>query len=281
MPIQGGYMKNTQFILAGFIVVALLCSVGTVAALDNNSTGPQSADNVTDTIEPYSGPIDADSPLYGLKLAMEDLDETFTFNDTQLMEKRLDHGRLRIAEVRRELQLNRTDAAERALELYRQKLNLTEGSLTPFASNATGLLHAQEMITWHQEVLAGLVLQYPNNTGLARAYNNSLSLELKFENKTEMRFARFIEKDNKMVLKAVKLEIRKQNRIDDNNATVVRTLEQDRNQSRERITNQKDLIPVNTTISPQPGRRDDTPSGTITPQDDRSSSRDQGKNGRD
>ena len=96
-----------------------------------------------------------------------------------------------------------------------------------------------------------------------------------------MRFARFIEKDNKMVLKAVKLEIRKQNRIDDNNATVVRTLEQDRNQSRERITNQKDLIPVNTTISPQPGRRDDTPSGTITPQDDRSSSRDQGKNGRD
>ena len=83
---------------------------------------------------------------------------------------RLDHGRLRIAEVRQELQLNRPDIAERALEQYKQKLNLTEGSLRPITTNATGLLHAQEMITRHQEVLAGLVLQYPNNTGLVRAY---------------------------------------------------------------------------------------------------------------
>jgi hypothetical protein len=301
MPIRGKCMKNKQIILAGIVVIALLFSVGTVAALDNNATGAQGGDDISDDIAPYNGPIGADSPLYGLKLAMEDLDETFTFNDSQLVEKRLDHGRLRIAEVRRELQLNRTDTAEQALEQYRQKLNLTEGSLTPFASNATGLLHAQEMITNHQEVLASLVLQYPDNTGLARAYNNSLSLELKFENKTEMKFARFIEKNNKTVLKAVKLEIRKQNRVENDNSTAVRTMEQDRNQSRvrddnstavetmekdrdqdrERIQDQKDMIPVNTTISPQPGHRDDTPSGTISPQDNRSSSQDQGKKGRD
>ena len=36
---------------------------------------------------------------------MEDLDETFTFNDTQRVEKRIDHARLRIAEVKRELSL--------------------------------------------------------------------------------------------------------------------------------------------------------------------------------
>jgi len=274
-------MKNTQIILAGIIVIALLCSVGTVAALDDNSTGAQGADDVSDYIEPYNGPIGAESPLYGLKLAMEDLDETFTFNDTQRVEKRLDHGRLRIAEVRRELQLNRPDTAARALELYGQKLNLTEGSLTPFASNPTGLLHAQEMITRHQEVLASLVALYPNNTGLARAYNNSLLLEQKFGEKTEMRFARFIEKNNKTVLKAVRLEIRKQNRVNDNNPATVKTMEQEREQDRERIKEQKDMITVNTTISPQPGRRDVTPSGTISPQDDRGSSQDQGKKGRD
>jgi hypothetical protein len=274
-------MKNTHIILGGILVIALLCSVGTVAALANNSTGAQDTGDISDDIAPYNGPIDADSPLHGLKLAMEDLDETFTFNDTQRVEKRLDHAQLRIAEVRRELDLNRTTTAERALELYMQKLNLTEGSLIPFGSNATGLLHAQEMITRHQTVLANLLLLYPNNTGLARAYNNSLLLEQKFGEKTEMRFARFIEKNNKTVFKAVKLEIRKQDRARDDNTTAVETMEQDRDTIREQIKDQKDVIPVNGTITPQNGYRNDTPSIMKNPQEDKGSSRDKGKNGRD
>ena len=275
-------MKNKQIILAGIVVIALFLSMGTVSALDDNSTGAQGGDGVSDTIEPYSGPIGADSPLYGLKLAMEDLDETFTFNDTRRVEKQLDHGRLRIAEVRRELQLNRGETAERALEQYKQKLNLTEGSLTPFTSNATGLLHAQEMITRHGEVLASLVLQFPNNTGLLRAYNNSLSLEQKFEKKTEMRFTRFTGKDNKTVLKAVRFEIKNQNRFTDDNSTDIRHPELERNQDREKIKEQKDIIAVNTTVFNQTGRRNDTPSGTVSPLEDRGPSQDQGKkNGHD
>jgi hypothetical protein len=274
-------MKNTHIILGGILVMALLCSVGTVAALDDNSTGAQGTGDISDDIAPYNGPIGADSPLHGLKLAMEDLDETFTFNDTQRVEKRLDHAQLRIAEVRRELDLNRTTSAERALEQYRQKLNLTEGSLTPFGSNATGLLHAQEMIARHQTVLANLVLLYPNNTGLARAYNNSLLLEQKFGEKTEMRFARFIEKNNKTVFKAVKLEIRKQDRVRDENTTAMETMEQDRDKIREKIKDQKDVILVNGTITPQTGNRNDTPSIIKNPQEDKGSSKDKGKNGRD
>ncbi len=73
------------------------------------------------------------------------------------------------------------------------------------------------MITRHQAVLANLSRLYPNTTGLARAYNNSLLLEQKFGEKTEMRFARFIEKNNKTIFKAVRLEIRKQDRPSDNN----------------------------------------------------------------
>jgi hypothetical protein len=274
-------MKNTLIILGGILVIALLCSVGTVAALDNYSTDAQGTGNISDDIAPYNGPIGADSPLHGLKLAMEDLDETFTFNDTQRVEKRLDHAQLRIAEVRRELDLNRTSTAERVLELYRQKLNLTAGSLTPFGSNATGLLHAQEMITRHQAVLANLLLLYPNNTGLARAYNNSLLLEQKFGEKTEMRFARFIEKNNKTVFKAVKREIRKQDRASDDNTTAIETMEEERDTIRERIKDQKDVIPVNETITLQTGYRNDTPSIMKNPQEDKGSSRDKGKNGRD
>jgi hypothetical protein len=274
-------MKNMHIILGGILVIALLCSVGTVAALEDNATGAQGTGDISDDIAPYNGSIGADSPLHGLKLAMEDLDETFTFNDTQRVEKRLDHAQLRIAEVRRELDLNRTTSAERALEQYRQKLNLTEGSLTPFGSNATGLLHAQEMITRHQTVLANLVLLYPNTTGLARAYNNSLLLEQKFGEKTEMRFARFIEKNNKTVFKAVKLEIRKQDRVRDDNTTASQTMENDRDTIRERIKDQKDVIRVNKTITGQTGNRNDTQSIMKNSQEEKGSSRDNGKNGRD
>jgi hypothetical protein len=271
-------MKNKQIILAGIIVIALLCFVGTVAALDDNSTGAQGADGVSDTIEPYSGPIGADSPLYGLKLAMEDLDETFTFNESQRVEKQIDHGKVRIAEVQRELQLNRPEIAERALEQYKMKLNLTEGSLVPFSTNTTGLLHAQEMITRHQEVLASLILKYPNNTGLNRAYDNSRSLELKFEDKTEMRFTPYIEKDNKTVLKAVRLQI--QNHNNDNNSNDIKNTEQEKNQKQEKITEQKDEKGANTTVNGQTIRTTGTPlAGSHG--NDSEPSQDQGKKGRD
>jgi Domain of unknown function (DUF5667) len=274
-------MKNTRIILGGILVIALLFSVGTVAALDDNSAGEQGTRDISDDIVPYNGTVGADSPVYGLKIAMEDLDETFTFNDTERVEKRLDHAQLRIAEVLRELDLNRTTSAERALDQYRQKLNLTEGSLAPFGSNATGLLHAQEMITRHQVVLANLVILYPDNTGLARAYNNSLLLEQKFGEKTEMRFARFIEKNNKTVFKAEKLEIRKQDNARSDKTPATESMEQDKGKIREKIKDQKDLIPVNVTIAQQTGNRNNTPINMKNPLEDKGSSRDKGKNGRD
>jgi hypothetical protein len=277
---RGGYMKNMQIVLAGIVLIALLCSVGTVTALADNS-GAQGAEGVSDPIEPYSGPVGADSPLYRLKIAMEDLDETFTFNDSRRVEKQIDHGRIRISEVRREMQLNRVETAERALEQYRQKLNRTEDSITPFTANATELLYAQEMISRHQEVLAGLVRQYPDNTGLAKAYSNSLLLELKFEEKTEMRFTRFIEKDNKTIFKAVKLEIRDQNRLTDDNSNALKNTEQEKNQKQEKITEQKDAKGANITVTPQIIRRTDTPPGSESHGNDSEPSQDQDRKGRD
>jgi len=274
-------MKNRHIILAGIIIIALLCSAGTVAALEDTTADAPNTDVVSDDIAPYHGPIGADSPLFGLKVAMEDLDETFTFNDTQRVEKQIDHARLRIAEVRRELELNRTKNAERALEMYWQKLNLTEGTLTRFGQNETGLLHAQEMIVRHQTVLANLLFLYPDSTNLAHAYNNNLELEQKFGEKTQMRFDRFVEKNNKTILKAVKLEIRNQNRAGEETTTSVQTMEQDRNETRDRIKDKKDGIMVNATIATQNQDRNDSPPITKKQQEDRGSSQDQGKGGHD
>jgi hypothetical protein len=213
-------MKNTSIIFAGLMVIALICTVGTAAASDSVSPADTTTPAASDTsaiVEPedipqYDGPIGADSPLYGLKLAWEDLDESFTTNESERVDKQMNHARLRLSEVRRELAENRTDSAQQAIDLYWQKVNMTQMTLAYFGSNQTGLVHAQEMHEKHQMVLEDLMLSHPNNTGLARAYNNSLRLEQKFEEKTQLRFEKIMEKNNQTIFKAYRLEVREENR---------------------------------------------------------------------
>lgn len=196
---------------AGFLAVALLLMAGAAAAQDAIIETGTDGLVIADDIEAYNGSIGPGSPLYGLKIAFEDLDESFTFNETERLNKQMTNARLRLSEVKRELVLNNTVTADRALDLYGQKVNITQMRLAVLSSsNATGLLHAQEMITKHQSVLFNLLLLHPNNTGLARAYNNSLALERKFEEKTQVRFERIRGKNNQTILQAVRLAVRQQ-----------------------------------------------------------------------
>jgi len=213
-------MKKNIVWTIGIFVLGLLCMACTVAAQEDNGTN---GTVIVDDIEPYDGPIGPDSPLYGLKIAFEDLDESFTTNETERFNKQMNTNRLRLSEVRRELQLNNTETANRALDLYWQKTNLTQLRLQTYAaSNTTGLLHAQEMIAKHQLVLANLLDTHPNNTGLMRAYNNSLALEQKFEEKTRTRFERVMQKNNATIIKAVRFEVREleRTRNDGQNQTI-------------------------------------------------------------
>jgi hypothetical protein len=200
-------MKTISGICTGLLVLGLLCISGIAAAQDDTS-----GTVITDDIQPYNGPIGPDSPLYGLKLALEDIDESFTPNETERVDKQMDHARLRLSEVRRSLELNRSDSAEVALNNYWMKMNLTNTTISRWGSNATGLLHAQEMIVKHQFVLENLLETHPNNTGLMRAYNNSIRLEEKFGEKTAVKFNRTIEKNNQTILKAIRLEQKEQDR---------------------------------------------------------------------
>jgi hypothetical protein len=247
-------MRKNYSIFGGLLLLAVICSIGTAAAQES-STDLQGVDFIPDDIKPFEGSIGADNPLHGLKVAMEDLDETFTFNDTQRVEKQVDHAQLRIAEFRRELELNRTDSAERVLELYRQKLNLTERSLTAFGADEPGLLHAQEMISLHQGVLAGLIDSHPDVPGLSRAYNNSLLLGDRFSAKTAMKFTRITIKDNKTVLKAERLVTREQIR-EDKSGSPQENDSQNKNESRERTKDQKDMS-TGSQVTPKPGNKED------------------------
>jgi hypothetical protein len=187
-------MKTSKALFTSLIMLGLLCISGIAAAQQDTTT--ENTTGLADSIQPYEGPIGADSPLYGLKIAMENIDESFTSNQSERVNKQLDHAQLRIAEVRRALELNQSDSADHALELYWQKMNLTETTIAPFGPNATGLFHAQEQMVKHQVVLEKLLIDHPNNTGLQRAYNNSFELEHKFEEKTDIRFNRTREDGN-------------------------------------------------------------------------------------
>ena len=199
-------MISRQIILAGILSIILLSSTGTVVALGNSSPFAYSPDTISGTSTLDNGLMGPESPMFGLKVAWENLDETFTFNDTRRVEKQAGHAQARIAEVQRELELNRTDSAEQVLELYRQKLNLTEKSLSGFGPDEPGLFRAQEMISLHQTVLASLLDSHPDVPGLSRAYNNSLSLGDRFSAKTAIKFTRTTGKDNKTVLKPETLD---------------------------------------------------------------------------
>ncbi|NMB78850.1 MAG: hypothetical protein GYA23_07115 [Methanomicrobiales archaeon] len=204
-------MKITTILATGLMVIGLLCMTGIVAAEDSITPSETPVPDGTpvivepEDIPPYDGPIGADSPLYGLKVAWEDLDESFTTNESEKVEKQMNHARIRLSEVRRELEMNRTDSADQALELYWQKVNMTRMTLAYYGANQTGLVHAQEMHERHQLVLSDLMLSHPNNTGLARAYNNSLQLEAKFEEKTQYRFEKTLAKNNQTIIRAYRI----------------------------------------------------------------------------
>jgi hypothetical protein len=187
-------MKTRYGILFSLVTLAMLSCVGIAAAAPATPSGTQTAS--ADTIASYNGQIGPGNSLYGLRIAFENLDESFTFNQSEKLAKQVSHADLRLSELEQELADNRTTTAEIALEQYRQKLNQTEETLEPFsrnetgprfAANDTGLSHAQEMITKHQQVLEDLLQAHPDNQGLAQAYNNSVVLEEKFNLKMETR----------------------------------------------------------------------------------------------
>jgi hypothetical protein len=250
-------MNTRQIVLAGIVIIALLSTTGTVVASGADPVAAQVPDPL---------PIGPGNPLFGLQVAMENLDETFTVNDTRRMEKQLDHAQARINELQQELQLNETGYADQALELYREKLNQTEAVLPRFPVNATGLLKAQETIARHQVVLFDLMSRYPGNPGLARAYNNSQVLEQKFGEKTHVKFDRVAGKNNTTALKAVKLETGKQNNTGDSSGG---NPGQGGNDTRDRVKDKKTEIPATPAVT-----------AVLTiPDDDKGSLKDQGKKG--
>ena len=204
-------MNTIRLAMTGIILLAFTLN------MIGSAQGDRSPDELVDDIEEYNGSIGPDNALYGLKLAFEGLDESFTLNTTEKLEKKIYHSRLRISEAKTELKKKNDEGAQKAFEYYKEKLKETEDSISEKKDNDSGMLNAQKMITKHEYILARLLELHPNNSGLLNAYNNSIELENKFEEKTYRKLERILTKDGRHYLKEVKKENREDTEdIEDN-----------------------------------------------------------------
>jgi len=194
-------MKQISVRFAILAVLGILCIPGLAAAAGNLTSDALQAGTV---LAPSTDTIGPESPLYGFKIAMENFDESFTPNQTEKLEKEINRTELRLTELQGALAANQTDAANRTLEQYWQKVNQSEETITKIAygepdtpvgngstwqpqNNGTGLMLTLKNLNRHQETFRYLMQEYPNNTGLVRAYNNSLERQLRFEEKIRER----------------------------------------------------------------------------------------------
>ncbi len=173
-------MDSSKITVIGIIILAFAINIIGVAQEEKRSNN-----ELVDDIQEYNGSIGPENSLYGLKLAFEMIDESFTLNISRKLEKKLNHAKIRLSEAKAELKEENEDRAEKVLELYREKLKETEDSIQEIEGTDSGIANAQDMIKKNQYVLERLLELHPNNTGLARAYNNSHDLENEFERKIE------------------------------------------------------------------------------------------------
>lgn len=187
-------MKNRNRMVSGIILLllALTFTISTVSAQENQTV-------IVDDIKPYAGSIGPGSALYGLKIAFENLGESFTFDEKVKIEIELEHAKDRIAEVKAELEKNNSNAADIALVRYREKIEAVNATIPRVAVNASDLVPIQSDVVKQQFVLENLIESHRNRglptQGLERALENSQRLEVRFENKTEIRIEREPGKD--------------------------------------------------------------------------------------
>ncbi|MDD2665999.1 MAG: DUF5667 domain-containing protein [Methanocellales archaeon] len=140
---------------------------------------------------------DPESPLYGLKIALENANEAFSFGKEARLEKQLAHAEARLAEAQAMGDQNRTRAMERAIERYEVKLGQINETVCEGNVSEEHMEHVMNMTQKHEKVLQGLLERIDNGTmpeqarkGIERALNNSIQHREQFEHRHEADYGR-------------------------------------------------------------------------------------------
>ncbi|MDI6885439.1 MAG: DUF5667 domain-containing protein [archaeon] len=132
-------------------------------------------------VTPYQGRFGPDSPLYGLKIAFENIDEAVSLSADAKLGKQVAYAEERIAEAKAMIEKGKSEAAEKAMEGYTAKAAAIDATATRPGVTEEKLQHAQQMLSKHKAVLQGLIddqnMPVQCKPALQRALNNSRTAE--------------------------------------------------------------------------------------------------------
>jgi hypothetical protein len=209
-------------LMLGIIILVVAWSAGVPVNAEDVTPAPTITPSeivITDDVQPYFGPMGPDSPIYGLKIALENLDEAFTFNTSEKIMKQMKHAELRIAEAKGLLLMNRSVEAERALDGYFEKMNLTALDISSIPVRTTGIANAYRQHVKHELVLRDLLQANPNNTQLWRALNSTLDLEGTFIEKSGERIEKMTQQLNRITVRVIRTANKTQEKTEDRAST--------------------------------------------------------------
>ena len=207
-------MRLRNITMAGIILLMFAFVISPVNAETDSATSTDTGTAVdasieetqlVDDIEPEDNIIGPDHILYKLRMAFEDLDVAFTFDDNEKVNKQVSQARHRLAEIKAALKNDNQQAAESAIDQYQEETEQAQETVSRLTGKDTGLLRAQERIANHSYVLERL-LESHNNPGLLRAYNNSQLLLARFALKTSVKLERMTDKMGRKVIRQVRME---------------------------------------------------------------------------
>jgi hypothetical protein len=189
-------MHHNRTMLRGLALIALIFSLLLCSTMAQTVA---STDSLVDDVPEYQGTLGPDSIFYGMKLAMENLDEAFTADETERMEKMMVHAELRISETKTMLKYREVTSADRAMEAYQEKLNQASGELDRPGVNEEDLVPVQKTMFRYHAIIQDLQSAYPDSATLAEILDDSTAVQDQFTERTKVKIQRKEAGGNEMV----------------------------------------------------------------------------------
>ncbi|WP_128859971.1 DUF5667 domain-containing protein [Methanocella paludicola] len=135
-----------------------------------------------DDITPYNGWAGADSPFYGLKLFIENIDESLAGNSTMKLEKQMLHAEERLCEAQGMALRNNTRAMEAAINGYSQKLGEINATMNRPDVDEGQYANVGKWLNRHQNQFAYMVNDTTCTPEARNCWNNAFQYSMGFQN---------------------------------------------------------------------------------------------------
>lgn len=163
-------MNMIKKMIAAFIAIGMLAAIV-----------PASMAQTANSTQTYNGFVGADSPLYSIKIFIQNLDVYITFNNTDKMKKQMAYADERLAEARAAVLVNNSAAVQAALDQYDNELDELNQTTTAPDINQSEYSNLSPVLDEHEQEFYNLM----NNStvpekckaGINNSYNHTLKLK--------------------------------------------------------------------------------------------------------